>query len=395
MRTRSVWLWTLVGLVACSRLGVDDPTASAAKDVDTAAPTTDDPVDPGGDEDPYDTDDTDDTATDSGEEPDDTAEPEPAPCESAPGVPGDDVTLSLEWEGRTRTYNVHLPIDYDCTPRPVVIGLHYYTGTAENFEHETAQLHDFLNDEGVIGIFPQAMARGSGAADDWVTAFNDISSHNDDGPDGETCEWWSWDYGVFDDCGPEETERFCRWGTSCADDVGLMRQIIADASATWTVDPDRIHLTGFSQGGIATQTWAYYLEDILASVAPLHGFAANGHTIPPNTGVSMMQVWGVYDFAINGWETSSTDGLIYDGAAETAADWALVNRCNTDGGTAYETVSDGVWGMTCTQHDNCDTGADVVTCQWDGTHLWGRSDSDGDFMWAAVWEFFEAHPKVR
>ncbi len=392
--TRHLPAWSLLciglGAPGCSRLDASDldpKSTSQAEDV----PTTEDTDTTAG------SDDTDDTTAppeDTATEPEDTGTTEPEPCDPSPGVLGDDITLTLDWEGRTRSYRVHLPIDYDCTPRPVVIGLHYSTGTAEGFEHDTAKIHDFLNDEGIIGVFPQAMARGAGPDDDWITAFNDVSSHNDDGPDGATCEWWSWDYGVFDDCPAEESDRTCKWGTSCADDVGMMRQIIADVSATWTVDPNRIHLTGFSQGGIATQTWAYYLEDILASVAPLHGFAANGHTKPPNTGVSMMQVWGTYDFAINGWETSSADGLIYDGAAETAEAWALVNRCETAGDTAYSTVSDGAWGWACTQHAACETGAEVVTCQWDGTHTWGRSSDDGDFMWAAVWEFFESHPRV-
>lgn len=332
--------------------------------------------------------------------PDDTAQPDdtPAdtgetPCEAGAGVPGEDVTLSIEWEGRERTYNLHVPADYDCTPRPLLIGLHYYTGTAEGFEHDTAQIHDFLNEEGVIGLFPEAMARGTGPDDDWVTAFNDLSSHNDDGPDGDTCTWWSWDYGVFDDCPAEESARSCRWGTSCADDVGMVRALIEQLSAQLTVDPDRIHLTGYSQGGISTQTWAAELQDVLASVAPLHGFAANGHTVGPTEGVSMMQVWGTYDIAVNGWETPSMDGLIYDGAAETAEIWAAAQGCEVDGSTPYTTTSDGTWGWRCTQHADCSTGADVVTCQWDGTHTWGRTEADGDFMWAAVWEFFERHPR--
>ena len=124
-----------------------------------------------------------------------------ASCDPAPGVRGEDVTLSMEWEGETRTWNVHIPAGYDCTPTPVIVGLHYYTGTADNFEHEVAQIHGWLDAHGVIGIFPNAMARGDGPDDDWVTAFNDVSSHNDDGPDGATCESWAYDYGGFAEIG--------------------------------------------------------------------------------------------------------------------------------------------------------------------------------------------------
>lgn len=314
------------------------------------------------------------------------------PCDALPGVPGDDVTLSMEWEGRTRTWNVHVPAGYDCTPTPVVVGLHYYTGTAQNFEHEVAQIHDWLDEHNVIGVFPNAMARGEGPDDDWVTAFNDVSSHHDDGPDGGTCTSWAVDYGVFADCPMSESERECFWGTSCADDVGFVRTVLDQAARDWTVDPDRVHLTGFSQGAIATQTWAYYLQDVLASVAPLHGFAANGHTVAPTGHVSLMQVWGTYDYFINGWDAPSTDGLIYDGADETGEVWAAAQRCSPLGDTPYASVADGKWGWRCTEHADCDAGTAVVTCQWDWTHDWGR-DGDDNFMWDAVWEFFEAHPR--
>lgn len=348
----------------------DEPIDSTAEEHSTSETSTD-------------TDTGDSTAGDSGEA---------APCEAAPGVPGEDVTLTIQWEGRPRKYNVHIPAGYDCSPRPLLIGLHYYTGTAHNFEHETAGIHDFLDEEGVIGIFPEAMGRGGGD-DAWVTAFNDISSHNDDGPDGATCTGWAWDYGVFADCPAEEAERSCFWGTSCADDVGMTRAIIEQAMATWTIDERRVYLTGFSQGGISTQTWSRHLQDLIAAAAPLHGFAANGHTVAPTEGVSLMQVWGTYDIAINGWDSPSMDGLIYDSAAETAAIWADAQGCSPIADTPYATVSDGKTGWRCTQHDDCDTGADVVTCQWEHTHLWGRDSVNGNFMWDAVWEFFESHPK--
>lgn len=106
-------------------------------------------------------------------------------------------------------------------------------------------------------------------------------------------------------------------------------------------------------------------------------------------------MWGVYDTAISGWETVSMDGLIDDGAAEAAAEWASAQGCSSDGSTPYETVSDGIVGWTCTQHDDGTAGTDVVTCQWDGDHFWARDTSNGDDLWPAVWEHFQAHPRAE
>jgi poly(3-hydroxybutyrate) depolymerase len=322
----------------------------------------------------------------------DTQPAEPAPCEPGDGVvPGRDLDLSLMWEGRLRTYRVHVPRDYDCTPRALVIGLHYFTGDARGFEHDVAQIHDHLNQTGTFGLFPQALESEPGSG---VTSFNDLTSRYDDGPDGPTCTEWAPGYPIFEDCPPDEAQRACTWGTSCADDAGLVRELVAELSRRWTIDPDRVFLTGFSQGGIAAQGWACELADLLAAIAPLHGAAANGHTCGPTQAVSMMDVWGWTDIAINRYEAPSLDGLIYDGAEETAQVWASAQGCDRRP-QPYRTVSDGAWSWGCTQQPDCQTGAEVVTCGWSGTHIWGRDGVNGDFMWAAVWAFFSSHPKVR
>jgi poly(3-hydroxybutyrate) depolymerase len=106
-----------------------------------------------------------------------------------------------------------------------------------------------------------------------------------------------------------------------------------------------------------------------------------------------MQVTGRLDIFINAFGHPSADGLIYDSEVETAAAWAEAQQCSADGSTPYPTVSDGIRGWGCSQHAGCATGADVVSCVWDGTHTWGRDPFNGDFFWAAVWEFFASHPR--
>ena len=322
----------------------------------------------------------------------DSQEPPATECDLGPGLAGEDVVLTFPWDGELRTWILHLPTDYDCTPRPLLIGAHAYLSDGHSFEHDVAQIFDHINDEGYIAIFPDALARSDSEMDAGVTSFNDGTSHYDDGPDGPTCTFWSWDYGIFSNCGPEEEERFCRWGTSCSDDLGFFRALVADVASRWTVDTDRIYMTGFSQGAITAQSFACPLSDILAAIAPLHGASANGYTCGPETKVSMMQVWGVNDVGINGHEEPSIDGLIYDGADETALVWAEAQECDEEA-TPYETVSDGIWGWSCSQHANCSTGADVVNCQWDGNHFWGRTPMDGDFMWDAVWAFLSSQSR--
>ena len=316
----------------------------------------------------------------------------PIPCEPLPGVPGEDVRMSTTFDGIQRSWILHLPTDYDCEPLPVLLGIHGYYGSGDGFQNDTAKLFRHLNDHNYIGIFPDGLPAGTNGYPALVTSFNDLTSRFDDGPDGPTCTDAAWDYLAYDNCGADEEARDCRWGTSCADDAGFFRALIDEVSASWTVDADRIYMTGFSQGGQTVQGLACEMSDILAAVSPQHGFAANGHTCGPTSKLSLFQVWGRSDNVVNGNEQPSSDGMIYDGADETALEWANAQGCSLTP-TPYTTISDGMGGWSCTEHADCTTGAEVVTCSWAGAHYWGRNDTDGNFSLEATWTFLEAQSR--
>ena len=113
--------------------------------------------------------------------------PSNKPCDLGPGIAGQDVVLEFPWDGETRTWILHLPTDYDCTPRPLLLGAHAYLSDGHSFQHDVAQIFDHINEHGHIAIFPDAMARSDSEADAGITSFNDGTSHFDSGPDGPTC----------------------------------------------------------------------------------------------------------------------------------------------------------------------------------------------------------------
>ena len=312
--------------------------------------------------------------------------PDP-PCSWDQGTPGQTVSLQTTYDGETRSFELHLPTDYDCTPRPVVVGLHGYYGSGAGFQSSTSQMTDRIDELGYIGIFPDGLPMGMG----WqaaVTSFNDIDSHNSAGPDGPTCTMNAYDYDVYDNCPPEEGDDACNWGTSCADDEGFIRTLLQTSFTEWSGDAAQVLLTGFSQGGQSAQSLAWRLADVVTVAAPHHGFSANGYTQAPPSKMSLFQVWATGDDVVNGGEVPSSDGMIYDGADETALVWANGQSCDT-ATTPYPTAFDGTQGWACSEHANCQTQAQVVNCVWQGGHTWGRIPGT-NFALEAMLSFFAA-----
>lgn len=297
---------------------------------------------------------------------------------------GVSVPMTLEHQGVERTWALHLPADYDCSPRPMVLGLHGYYGSGEGFEQSTSRMFQALEERGWIGVFPDGLSMSDSGWKASVTSFNDIDSHNSEGPDGPTCTEDAYDYDVFDNCPASESEDACNWGTSCADDEGFLRALIERVQADHGADG--VFLTGFSQGGQTTQAMAWRLQDVLDAAAPHHGFATNGYTVGPTSKLSLFQVWGDRDRVVDGHDQASNDGMIYDGADETAAVWAEAQGCAAEP-TVFATDQDGIREWSCVEHADCATGASVVSCVWDGGHTWGRTQ-ESDFALDAMFDFF-------
>lgn len=59
---------------------------------------------------------------------------------------------------------------------------------------------------------------------------------------------------------------------STSPDLTFLRAVVADISATWCVDPRRVHAHGYSMGGLMSQRLACEAPDVFASVS---GYAVN------------------------------------------------------------------------------------------------------------------------
>lgn len=178
------------------------------------------------------------------------------------------------------------------------------------------------------------------------------------------------------------------WGIGEHDDV--VWELLLATIDTFAIDRDRVHVTGFSQGGMMSFRLVCAHADQLASIAPVAGA---GCFDEPAVEVPILYVHGHLDTivpwqtsavpqrdAITSWWTFGAGAEIASGADFTATRWV------TDAGTPFE-----LW-----EHD--DTTGDVVLA---GHCLHGPDDDqtfrcdDSEFDLATVvLDFFDAHPRA-
>ena len=144
------------------------------------------------------------------------------PCPGAGSVRG-----SIDVDGQTRTYLVHVPAAFDADHKlPLVIALHPFTGTGETMERMTG-LSALADREGFLVAYP----------------------------DGRQRVWNADPAAPSSILGPP------------ADDVAFISALIDRLIGVYDADPDRVYMTGASSGGLMTHRVACELTDKLAAAA--------------------------------------------------------------------------------------------------------------------------------
>jgi polyhydroxybutyrate depolymerase len=150
--------------------------------------------------------------------PDRSARPAETP---APG----DQTLTLDWAGVERTFEVHAPPSYrPGKPLPLVVVLHHRGGTPAVMR-EMTRFDAKADAEGFLVAYPVGL---QGAMNAMVC------------------------------CGGN-------------DDVGFVRSMVEHLTRVWGVDPARVYATGISNGADMTYRLAVDVPGMFAAIAPVSG----------------------------------------------------------------------------------------------------------------------------
>ncbi len=246
----------------------------------------------------------------------------------------------------TREYIVHVPTSYDAnTATPLVINYHGFGGNAANFMTEVGAFNTVANNNNFIVAYPQGVERTKGGAE-WDPGDNGNQSIQDN-------------------------------------DVYFTKQLIANISQEFNIDPNKIYATGYSNGGMMAYGLACAQADQIAAVGIMSGTMLQG-TCNTNNYTSVIHFHGADD-----------DVLPYNGNQDFEAIPDVVNFwLNHNNIPAASLVS--------AQLDAGDVQKDVYTGGNDNTdyhlykmnkgrHVWFNETIDGKNSNQILWEFLSAY----
>lgn len=273
-------------------------------------------------------------------------------------TPGD-IPLSLVHDNLERTYVLHIPPGLDARqPAAVVLAFHGIGQDAGEMMR-------------ISGLNPQADESG------FVVVYAN-----------GTGNYKSWNGGKC--CG--EAAKYA------VDDIGFVRDIVAELSKVISVDAKRIYITGFSNGAIFAYKAACELSDLVAAVAPVSAVPIKEdlEACAPQRPISILHFHGTADEAnpYNGGFTQA--GYKFVSVKDTIAFWTAKNNCPT------QPATEEVGSIRHDVYAPCAEGTAVeLYTITDGKHAWPGGEAVNQKMGEPtqeisanriMWEFFTAHP---
>ncbi|WP_010581732.1 alpha/beta hydrolase family esterase [Schlesneria paludicola] len=211
----------------------------------------------------------------------------------SPRAKQSDFSHSLNHDGRTRTYEVHLPSQYDAkTPLPVVVNLHGGGGNATAHRKQT-QMDACADKNGFLVVYPEGTSGGG--------------------------RFYTWNAGLC-----------CAYAVKWKiDDVGFLDKLLDDLPKQYAVDTRRIYLTGMSNGSMMAYRYACERPQrvtALCGVATTLGVDGPMPTRP----VPLMHIHGLLDpnapFA-GGVGPNAFSKINHRAVKDVISWWCGVNHC--------------------------------------------------------------------
>ncbi len=283
---------------------------------------------------------------------------------------------SIILEGIERKFLIHiLPQNATKKSVPLIIALHALGGNPKMMAF-TTNLDEKADKEGFIVVYPEGTRSP-------VRGFT------------------SWNAGFC--CGYA--------AESQADDAGFIRNLIQYLTSNYPIDPNRIFITGISNGGMMAHRLGAEFSDQIAAIGVVSGAIG---TMPSSTGfpnmipepqnpMPVMIFHGKKDRLVpydgRKVEKVGTGRIRFLSVGDAVEFWRTRNECSCD--REVEEISENV---VKTSYEDCKNNGDVILYTIkDGGHSWpgGRVHLSGDepsreiSATDIIWDFFKKHPKKR
>ncbi len=294
-----------------------------------------------------------------------------AACSSE--VTGPEPTMArhaLVHDGLEREYFVYLPSSYDGEQdHPVAIFMHGYGGTATGTEAEVTQgLNAYAEKFAYVMVYPQGTWFMAGDSPDtrWeVTSWNHITDGFDKGPDGPICSDDATQYPCPPECG---TCGKCGW-TSCNDDVGFLKALVARVAADLNIDEQSFFVSGFSNGAMMANRIGCEASELFAAVALIGGRVEPGFECTPATRLPLLQMNGGQDETVPHDGRASASGYYFASTTSVTEHWIDGESCSVERRDWTSPTIAGIevqCTVACGETDYAST-----DCVWpEGNHRW-------------------------
>jgi len=282
-------------------------------------------------------------------------------------------TRTLAFDGRDRTYRLHvppgLPVGDDV---PLLVALHGGgLGSADQFASNSG-FEGVADDAGFIVVFPNGVGV---PPDDALRTWN-----------GGRC------------CGPAMNQG--------SDDVAFLVAVVEDVAATYPIDPDRVYAAGHSNGGIMSYRLACEAADTFAAIGVFAG-TMEVDDCDPTSPVSVLHIHGDADENLpvdggRGPKSITPADFRFTSPRRAVDAWVELDGCPGEPRvSAIPEVDIRTWGP-------CSDGAEVqFQVIAGGEHAWAGSEPGGPGVAfvgepsqaldasRVIWDFLARHGRSR
>jgi polyhydroxybutyrate depolymerase len=275
-----------------------------------------------------------------------------------------DYTFTIQHDGMARTYRVHVPAKYDsAVPAPMLVALHGGGGSM-----------DYQADDGKYGLITKSEQAG------FIAVFpNGYSKFRG----GKLATW-----NAGNCCGGARDNQ--------VDDVGFIRQVVANVTRQLNIDRKRIYATGMSNGGMMAYRLACEMPDVFSAIAAVAG-TDNTASCSPKIPVSILHIHAKNDTHVlfNGGAGSGVPNAAavtnFTSVADTVSKWTRFDGCPVSPRRILDKA-----GAYCDVYAPCRGNSQVELCVTEtGEHSWpGGTKARGEAPSQAIsandvmWEFF-------